>query len=93
MYLKSEKIQNYLSKIRENDKASKNRFFEDSLCPIKIIENFMSLEDDKENKDPNLPISIDKDDIDIVQEPLKSKFNKRRVFKELFVQDDEMKEE
>lgn len=82
-------MQNCVSKIRENNKLAKNRFFEDTLSPIKIIENFSQEDDDKENRDPNTQILITKDEISVESATLKPKYIKRRVFKELYEQKDE----
>jgi len=56
MYLKSEKMQNCVSKIRAQNRITKNRFISDTFNPIKIIENFSDEGDNKENEDPTLQI-------------------------------------
>jgi len=83
MKLKSEKMQNCVSKIREKNKLARNLFFDSSPSPIKIIDYFVGKELNKENIAPNQQILVEKEDIDIEETTFKKKLDQKRVFKEI----------
>jgi len=83
MYLKSEKMQNCVSKIRAKNKLARNLFFDSTPSPIKIIDYFTDKEINKENIHPNQQILIDKEDIEVKELKFDKKFDQKRIFKEV----------
>jgi len=85
MYLKSEKMQNCVSKIREKNKLARNLFFDSTPSPIKIIDYFTDKESNKENIHPNQQILVDKEDINIEEVKIEKKLDKKRIFNPITV--------
>jgi len=83
MYLKSEKMQNCVSKIRAKNKLARNLFFDSTPSPIKIIDYFMEKELNKENIHPNQQILIEKEDIEVKDLKFEKKINKKRIFNDI----------
>jgi len=85
MYLKSEKMQNCVSKIRAKNKIARNLFFDSTPSPIKIIDYFVDKELNKENIHPNQQILIEKEDIEVKELKFEKNFDKKRVFNDITV--------
>jgi len=85
MYLKSEKMQNCVSKIRAKNKIARNLFFDSTPNPIKIIDYFVDKELNKENIHPNQQILIEKEDIEVKELKFEKNFDKKRVFNDITV--------
>lgn len=85
MYLKSEKMQNCVSKIRAKNKIARNLFFDSTPSPIKIIDYFMDKEANKENIHPEQEILVEKEDIDIEEFKVEKKLDKKRIFNPITV--------
>jgi len=83
MKLKSEKMQNCVSKIREKNKLARNLFFDSSPSQIKIIDHFADKELNKENIAPNEQMLVEKEDINIEEATFKKKLDQKRVFQTL----------
>jgi len=83
MYLKSEKMQNCVSKIRAKNRLARNLFFDSTPSPIKIIDYFVDKELNKENIHPNQQILIEKEDIEVKDLKFEKKINKKRIFNDI----------